>query len=177
MNAWRISVGSILALAACQALAGPPDDSQLAALVGQYAKLHRVTEKPHQMQDTTALLCDAPRVRPPQSPHEAAILPAYCHVYVNESAKEPITKGEKDYPVGSLLVKSKLHLPDSKEPELFTVMLKREAGYNAEHGDWEYAVLEGHSFRVLARGRIESCIDCHQAYQKTGYVTRTYLDK
>jgi hypothetical protein len=49
------------------------------------------------------------------------------------------------------------------------------AGYDPEHGDWEYAVLDGPNKRVLSRGRIDPCIECHRHYAETDFVTRSYL--
>ena len=54
-------------------------------------------------------------------------------------------------------------------------MRKMAAGYDPEHGDWEYAVLDGTNKRVLSRGRIDSCIECHRHYAETDFVTRSYL--
>jgi len=33
-------------------------------------------------------------------------------------------------------------------------------------------VLDGTNKRVLSRGRIDSCIDCHRHYAETDFVTR-----
>jgi hypothetical protein len=40
---------------------------------------------------------------------------------------------------------------------------------------WEYAVLDGPTKRVLSRGRIDSCIECHRHYESTDFVTLAYL--
>lgn len=49
------------------------------------------------------------------------------------------------------------------------------APHDPDHGDWEYAVLDRDK-RVLARGRIESCIECHRNDASTDFVTRAYLN-
>ena len=74
-----------------------------------------------------------------------------------------------------MIVKAKLESEKSSDPVLYTVMRKMEKGYDAEHGDWEYAVLDGPNKRVLSRGRIDSCIECHKQYASTDYVTRAYV--
>lgn len=50
------------------------------------------------------------------------------------------------------------------------------APHDPDHGHWEYAVLNGKDKRVLARGRIESCIECHRNDASTDFVTRAYLN-
>ena len=102
-------------------------------------------------------------------------MPAYCDVYVTPNAKEPMASEFGPFPAGSMIVKAKLEGQTRRAPVLYTVMLKMEKGYDDMHGDWEYAVLDGPSRRVLARGRIDSCIDCHTAYAATDYVTRVYM--
>lgn len=171
-----------LALFACLSIAGfialaKHDDDHdwvLAAAATGVERLERITAEPHRMDDSTAMLCVAPVMRPHQV-HDGYVDPAWCHVYVNEPAGPVIRSGAGVYPEGSLIVKSKLTAPDSKEPEIYTVMRKMAAGYDAEQGDWEYSVIDGRSARVVASGRIDSCIACHAAYPETDYVTRAYL--
>ena len=135
----------------------------------------RVTQSPFLMQDSASLSCKI--VAPAKdNPHEP-LYPkeAYCHVYVNRLANDTIKSGKGKYPVGSIIIKSKLAAANSKEAELYTVMQKMTAGYDKDHGDWKYSVLDGKTFRSLASGRIESCIDCHTSYSDTDFVTRTYM--
>ena len=128
----------------------------------------RVTEKPYQMDNNVATLCRPPST--PDSPHKD--IGAYCHVFVNQLAHQPLVEGSDAYPVGSLIVKQKLEAIDSKTASLYTAMRKRPAGYDPANGDWEYIVTDGVG-KVLAQG----CIECHQAYRKTGFVTREYLSQ
>jgi hypothetical protein len=123
------------------------------------------------MADSTAALC---RIAYNTNPHEGDGNPAFCHVYVTPDAKQAMASGKGAYPRGAVVVKSKLTREKGGDAVLFTTMRKREPGYDPKHGDWEYAVLDGCSKRVLARGRIESCIACHRQYASTDYVTRAY---
>ncbi len=85
--------------------------------------------------------------------------------------------GKDQYPVGTIILKEKkLDANNEASTELFTGMLKREQGYNPECGDWEFFVVNGDGRRVLARGRIDSCVECHQAYVKSDFVVREYVD-
>ena len=155
------------------AASGSPDDPEsLSRMVADLKSLHRVTPAPHRMADSTAALC---RIAYNTNPHEGDTEPAFCHVYVTQNGKGTMASGKGRYPQGAVLVKSKLASEKSNDPVLFTVMRKREAGYDPRNGDWEYAVLGGRSKRVLAQGRIESCISCHQKAASSDYVTRSYM--
>ena len=149
----------------------------------------RVTDKPLSMDLEAAKLCRLPDPTelPEANPHRGH----YVHVYVTPGEEKKIRSGEGTYPVGTLIVKEKLPGPlDSEadsgkknrassafQPELFTVMLKREAGYNKECGDWEFMVVSGDARQVLARGKLDSCVECHKSHAKTDFVTQLYPKK
>jgi hypothetical protein len=162
-----------VAALASGALAASEDPEVLSRVVAKLDALHRVTDVPHPMADSTAALCG--RAYNTNIHEGSPFGPAYCHVYVTAGAKEPMASGEGHYPVGAVIVKAKLESENSSDPVLYTVMRKMEKGYDAEHGDWEYAVLDGPNKRVLSRGRIDSCIECHKQYASTDYVTRAYV--
>ena len=149
-------------------------DDYLAALATETSRLHRITETPHEMADSSASLCMLISNRP-HNPHEGDLLPRYCHVYVNAVGRKTMLRGEGEFPIDSLIVKSKLFKKDEKKVELFTVMRKRAEGYDPDHGDWEYSVIDGRSRRVLAVGKIDSCINCHSEYKDSDFITREYL--
>ncbi|MFN6129685.1 MAG: cytochrome P460 family protein [Planctomycetota bacterium] len=153
-------------------LSRPDKESFRLRDLGRY---HKITDRPFEMHDTTATLC-APQGEFALNPHEPAYpKKVYCDVYVNASAKETILSGKGMYPEGSIVIKSKLGKPDDTTPVLFTVMQKMPAGYDDEHGNWKYSVVDGTDFRLIAAGRIESCIACHDQYAETDYITRTYV--
>ena len=161
-----------VAALASAALAASDDPEVLSRVVAKLDALHRVTDVPHPMADSTAALCGSVYNT---NIHEGSAGPAYCHVYVTTGAKAAMASGEGHYPVGAVIVKAKLESEKSSDPVLYTVMRKMVKGYDAEHGDWEYAVLDGPNKRVLSRGRIDSCIECHRQYESTDYVTRAYV--
>lgn len=148
------------------------DPETLSRVVTKLDKLQRVTDEPHPMADSTAQLCKATFN---SNIHEGNGTTAYCHVYVTESGKEQMASGKGAYPVGTVIVKAKLKDKTSDAAILFTVMRKMAAGFDAEYGDWEYAVLDGPSKRLLASGKIDSCIACHKEYSESDYVTRAYM--
>ena len=121
------------------------------------------------MDGVVAYNCRAPMQ--PVAPHGDF----YCHVFVNEAGLDTMRTGQGQYPVGTVIVKQKFADDQGTETELFTVMRKMADGYDSENGNWEYSTVDRSAKNVLSRGRLESCINCHNAYEKTDYVTREYL--
>jgi len=154
--------------------ADPESDDKIVRDATSLSTLHRVTEKPHAMLDSTVELC-APPVAMPHNVHTGFLNSSYCHVYVNTTAKSTMLAGRGEYPVGSLIVKSKLRSQKAADIELFTVMRKMGRDYDPEHGNWEYSLIDGRARQVYARGKIASCVSCHDEYRPTDFVTRTYL--
>lgn len=145
--------------------------------LGDLQSFVKVTAQPFEMDDTAAMLCRPPDNRA-ENPHEPKYPEkAFCNVYVSPGAKNVLLSGKGTYPVGSLVVKSKLARADDQTPALFTVMQKMPAGYDEQHGDWKYLIVDGSTFKQLAAGRIDSCQSCHDQYSETDYVTRLYLKK
>lgn len=58
---------------------------------------------------------------------------------------------------------------EDNELENYTVMIKMEAGYFPEGGDFLYAVLQ-HDGAVLRGGRLENCAECHQSRENDGFL-------
>ena len=83
--------------------------------------------------------------------------------------------GKGKYPKGTIILKQKFTDEAAKNTEFYTGMRKRQAGYNPEAGDWEFFTLNRSGHTVTARGKIESCMDCHTKYKATDFVSRRYL--
>lgn len=101
-----------------------------------------------------------------QSPHAKK----YAQVYINRVGQTVLSKVAPRFPVGTILTKEKFSNPAGKgTPELLTVMVKREKGYNAACRDWEFLVVDGKGSRILERGKLERCQGCHaqEKYQRT----------
>lgn len=86
------------------------------------------------------------------------------------------------YPIGTTIVKEKYS--DINEAnrrglaDAVAVMVKRELGYDPEHGDWEYAYIDldrESQIKSVTRGKIAGCIDCHSNRSTSDYVFRDYL--
>lgn len=100
----------------------------------------------------------------------------YLTVYVNDVGQKAMLREKNPkFPVGSVIVKEKLPAKDSQTPELLTVMIKQEKGFNPTNGDWEYMVVDGTGTRLEGRGDLQNCQSCHLANKKTDYIFRTYL--
>lgn len=56
-------------------------------------------------------------------------------------------------------------------------MVKRAKGYNPESRDWEYLVLDGPGTKIVERGKLSRCNECHEKYEDTDFVTMHYLDR
>ncbi|MEW6736206.1 MAG: cytochrome P460 family protein [Acidobacteriota bacterium] len=97
----------------------------------------------------------------------------YITVYVNDIGKKSMmSERYPKFPLGSIIVKEKLNEANSSTPELLTVMIKREEGFDQTNGNWEYAVYDGVGVKEQASGRLENCQDCHISRKDTDYIFR-----
>lgn len=189
MRRWTRHLGTItslgvLALAAPVALHGLGRDPttmgrgepELVPALQQYKQWTRVTRTPYQIPSRLAALCEDPT--PQTIAAERAANPhagAYVEVYVNEPGRATMsTKGDVVFPRGTVIVKEKRYDVQKAEPDLLTIMVKREDGYNPEMGDWEFAVVDGQATTVKARGRLTTCMECHKPARGTDFVFRPY---
>jgi hypothetical protein len=78
------------------------------------------------------------------------------------------------FPPGAVVLKQKFEDSSARKTVLYTGMLKREAGYNPDCGDWEFFTLSGDRRSITARGRLETCMACHRDYAHSDYVTKAY---
>src|SRR5215510_5908769 len=151
----------------------------------------QVNEQPYYLNSRVDLLCriadrkdfESERKR---NPHAST----YITVYVNKIGREAMfATGQPRFPEGSVIVKEKIEKPLSPEgydigppksleglkPSLYTLMIKREPGYNPAVGDWEFAVASGKEGRIEAGGKLESCQACHLEKRDQDFVFRSYL--
>jgi hypothetical protein len=107
-----------------------------------------------------------------ESPHRDHFLT----VYVNPLGEKTfLNNAETEFPIGTTIVKAKLASKDAKMPELLTAMVKREVGYDPEHGDWEFLTVDGAGKKVTSRGKLKNCQSCHDSQKDQGFVFRNYL--
>src|SRR5215213_2967466 len=110
----------------------------------------------------------------PSNPHEKGIK-TFARYFANELAEPEIYKDAPKFPTGAIIVREKLLNADAANPELVTVMIKREKGFSRKTGDWEYLVVEGGLNKIKSREKQGSCSKCHAAAANTDFVFKTYL--
>lgn len=159
-------------------------------LACSYAELMLITKEPVLVDPQLDSLCigisqqavDDARKR--NGPHAHTSV----KIYMNEIAAEAFRDRSAAYPVGSVIVKEKLgleydnHRDDRapgqkipKTPDGVGGMIKRAAGYDPEHGDWEYFYFEDPT--KVEHGKIASCVECHRGASATDYVFGGWADK
>jgi hypothetical protein len=145
-------------------------------LITGYKDWTRVNPVPVTMPSYLAISCFIPSAAEQKMDDESPHRDKFITVYVNEPGRRSMMEQEKPrYPQGSIIVKEKLTTKESTSPELLTVMIKRERGYNPGNGDWEYMALDGAGDKVRGRGKLEQCQACHKRYQAVDFVSRNYL--
>jgi hypothetical protein len=89
----------------------------------------------------------------------------YVVPWVNDVGAESYANGEVPVPVGTVVVKEHFPVTESgmaaEEVAAYLVMRKMDAGYDAEHGDWYYAMVDLASHEAKAQGKVGMCIGCH----------------
>lgn len=90
---------------------------------------------------------------------------AFLTTYVNEDAYFSI-RDKKGLADGSIIVKEN-YTPDKKLNSV-TIMFKIK-GYNPQVGDWFWAKY-GTDGDVVASGRVEACITCHESKKANDYI-------
>ncbi|HYK19459.1 MAG TPA: cytochrome P460 family protein [Pyrinomonadaceae bacterium] len=99
-------------------------------------------------------------------------------VYVNNAGREAMfAKNIERFPEGSVVVKEKFgSFVQGSKPVLYTIMRKREPGYNRDVGDWEFSVVSANGTEVQATGKLENCQSCHIQKRDTDFIFRPYLN-
>ena len=175
-----------------------PEKPKMVPIVEDYTDWKLVNAEPAAMDAAVAVMCaPAPPPMPANrssaatavmgsgGPHEKK----WINVFVNSTGETAmLTQKFPRFPQGTVIVKQKLAIPPSKgkdaapakpapgqQPELLTIMIKREAGYDRADGDWEWMVTDGTGTKIVENGQLEPCQDCHRPFGKTDSVVRSYL--
>ena len=152
------------------------------AMIADYRSWHRVNPEPITMTDVVAKMCrlltkkEAEEFRS-VDPHIAVQEQKSFTVYVNEVGKDRLLgKAAGTFPVGTCIVKVKHDGQDATTSELLTVMIKREAGFAPQIGDWDFLVLDGFAKSVQGRGAMKNCVSCHTAVNDNDFVYASYVE-
>jgi cytochrome P460 len=175
------ALAAIISLSGSRELEGKslvPENSRASGseVVDGYKQWTRVNPEPAVFHSQIAIQCARPTTEQAQMEQANPHRDKFITVYVNDIGRHAMMQERVPrFPQGSVIVKEKLPRKEDSAPELLTVMVKREPGYNPQNGDWEYMALDGSGESVQARGRLESCQACHMMVKDRDYVSRNYL--
>ena len=174
------AVAAVIIMSAFSSESIGTSDSDIINATKHLEKFEKMNYEPKFIAPVQAALC-APANPSSSVPLGDPHMGKYINVYVNDKGfAEMSTKKKPVFPEGTMILKEKIgHAGDTAinkygQPELFTVMLKREKGYNSECGDWEFATVEVKTSKI-ERGKTPSCMGCHKNYKGTDFVKRDYL--
>jgi hypothetical protein len=92
-------------------------------------------------------------------------------VYVNSIGIEAFKAGSVPFPAGTIITKENYANESGAKGALqaLTCMVKMEAGYDPDNGDWAY-VSTGADAAVQEKGKLAMCIECHTKEKDKDYV-------
>jgi Cytochrome P460 len=96
----------------------------------------------------------------------------YLQDWANEEARAGIARrGDPPFASGSVIVKEK-HVMTGSGLELVAVamMIKREQGFEAAHGDWDYVYYEPELGVIQTKEQSEYCSGCHASASSTDFI-------
>ena len=156
-----------------------PSVSEVAA---GFASYQQITKSVVYVNPVLALLCrgaskeevEAARIKFGPHAHTGIL------IYMNKVAADAFATNAGAYPVGAVIVKQKtIHDYRDKDGKQVNEadtgvggMVKRPAGYDPEHGDWEYFYFEDAA--KIESGRISTCVQCHSSAKGNDYVFGTW---
>ncbi|MFN2510740.1 MAG: cytochrome P460 family protein [Pyrinomonadaceae bacterium] len=151
---------------------GSLDSDALHAEISKYKLWTVVNAEPARLDPFQGTLC-ADVSNAPENPHKDK----YIRVYVNDVGQEAMLNAQNpSFPVGTIVIKEKLPEKASQTPEFFTIMVKREAGYDPRGRDWQYLIMGSAKAKIEKPIDIESCQTCHAAWaKKSDLISRAYL--
>ena len=149
-------------------------------------RLRLVTNTPVEVNQQLATLCigvqqgHVNEARKRSGPHALTAI----RIFMNDLAYDAFHKAAATYPVGSIIVKEKRGVESflstssrskATTPDGVGGMIKRDSGYDPEHGDWEYFYFDDAS--RIESGRIANCVQCHQSAAATDHVFGNWAKK
>jgi hypothetical protein len=153
-----------------------PDVEQVALT---YRSLRAMTKEPVYVNPMFAAMCrnvsqeEVEAARKVFGPHANTAV----RIYMNDLAADTFGKANPVYPVGAIVVKEKeaMGYSSATQPGSMVLdkggvggMIKRPAGYDSAHGDWEYFYFEDPG--KVESGKIISCVQCHSGAAGQDYV-------
>lgn len=180
------TLGTVIAVAMVQ----PSIADHREEAIKDYRQWTLITPQAVYMEPTVSALCMPDPIR---SDHANPHTPAYFRVFVNDKGKAAMqAKKPQTFPIGSVIVKEKFNTtgpiqklwdtgkPDATKPKSFdkpnllTVMVKREKGFDSKNGDWQYYTASGSKKPNSKDLPVSHCQSCHQQVKDKDYTFRTY---
>jgi Cytochrome P460 len=159
----------------------PEDPTPSDELAINFADWPVVTQKPFRVEPAVTELCRAPtpdRLLAMKEEGEKQHGPHYqpaIVVRVSPTALDAFIN-RQPMPLRAMVVKEKHPDAQASGPlTSYAAMIKREAGYDPENGDWEYLYEVPGPNRWATRGPLPACSDCHRQAKATDYLFRSYL--
>ena len=171
---------TVLAIALVPRSEGPHQGGTRSIIEG-YRIWHKVNPKPIRVRSVFAMLCRGPSPAEQKldrtDPHKADYnKDKFITVFVNKPGKRAMLSDPPGpFPIGSVIVKEKLPSITSRSPELMTVMVKRQKGFNPACGDWEFLVYRPGKRAPDAQGKLASCQSCHVQVGARSHVFANYV--
>ena len=155
------------------AAAGDADVSEVQMILDTYHSYAPQTPAPVNVSGYIFALCRLPTLR--ETEFEASIHGdgRYLQDWANELAGQGLAmQGEPEFPAGAVIVKEKYAGPQTAPADLVAIamMIKRAAGFDPAHGDWDYAYYEPALGVVQTAEQTAYCAQCHSAAAATDYV-------
>jgi hypothetical protein len=157
----------------------PVDQRRVNEVATTYKALKLMTPAPVFVDPMLAMLCrgasqeEVAAARKTNGPHAHTAV----SIFMNDLAAGAFGKSTTPFPVGSIIVKEKqaLGYRSATQPNVMTKandgvggMIKRPAGYDPTHGDWEYFYFDNP--RSIESGKLNSCVQCHSGAAGKDYV-------
>jgi hypothetical protein len=168
---WAVVILLILnVLVGCASGAGPAAPDPMAEIEG-YERWETLTDAPRDVSSFILTMCAMP------SPEQMAFAESEhgqsrkVWDYVNEKGLTVIRQdGERTFPAGSIIVKEKFAIGDTDEPTALGIMIKREAGFNPDGGDWEFLYWDKDEGLMHDSDYDNHCQSCHEQASTTDFV-------
>jgi len=95
---------------------------------------------------------------------------AYIDIHINKLGIKAYVEQLDEFPVGTQIIKPLFSTKTSKKIHKLAIMVKKEKGFDTEHGDWWYGVYDAKGKEAWHQGKIHSCIKCHETVKETDYL-------
>ena len=168
---WCAPALALVALVACSGGAGASAELSLEEARQSYKSFTQRTAEPEPISSQIFALCRAPSAAEQDFAASVHGKELYLLDWLNEGAQTGyLQQGSAPFAVGTAIVKEKLVRNGSDyDVAALGIMIKRQAGFDATHGDWEFGYWEPSSGLVSGDTEATYCGACH-ATSSTDFV-------